>query len=75
MKITPQMETIRSAGNFIPGTVHWSRRKYDGAFEIVGRLTNEAIAEMRPCIGGEVVLHVSENRKDALDAVRFFRNH
>lgn len=74
--ITDRMHEIRNRTDYIPGTVHWHKRAYDKAFEIVGRLTPQALlkldlARSEGC--GEVVLDVRHNRKDALDSVRFFR--
>lgn len=74
MKITKSMQAIRDAGNYIPGSVHYSRRAYDKKFEIVGRITDEALDYMNLSIGGEVVLDVQEDRQQALAAVRFFRH-
>jgi len=72
---TPQMTRIKDAGDFIPGTTHYSRRKGDGKFEVVARLTNEAHTALEANCGPEVVLEVCEDRHAALAAVRFFRGH
>lgn len=73
MQITPRMNEIRDRTDYIAGSVHWNRRKHDKAFEVVGRLTPEALTKLGSSIGGEVVLDVQHNRQDALQAVRFFR--
>lgn len=73
MHITPRMAEIRDRTDYIAGSVHWNRRAYDKAFEVVGRLTPEGMAKLGSSIGGEVVLDVQYNRQDALKSVRFFR--
>lgn len=73
MHITPRMTEIRDRTDYIAGSVHWNRRAYDKAFEVVGRLTPEGMAKLGSSIGGEVVLDVQYNRQDALKSVRFFR--
>lgn len=73
MHITPRMTEIRDRTDYIAGSVHWHRRAYDKAFEVVGRLTPEGMAKLGSSIGGEVVLDVQYNRQDALKSVRFFR--
>lgn len=73
MKITPRMVTIRDNTDYIAPTVHYSRRAADKAFEVVARLTDEAIEALGVSIGGEVVLDVQMDRQAALASVRFFR--
>ena len=68
------MESIRANSNYIPGSVHYHRRAYDKAFEVVARLTDRTMDELELNIGGEVVLDVQPNRQDALASVRFFRH-
>ncbi|MBT1154451.1 hypothetical protein J1C56_02480 [Aminobacter anthyllidis] len=74
MKITTKMEEIRSKSNYIPASVHYSRRAFDKQFEIVARVTDRTMDELGVNIGGEVCLDVQRNRQDALAAVRFFRH-
>lgn len=73
MQITQRMREIRDNTDYIPGSVHWNRRVYDKAFEVVGRLTPDGMAKLGSSIGGEVVLDVRSSRQDALASVRFFR--
>lgn len=73
MKITPRMEAIRANSSYIAGSVHYHKRAFDKAFEIVARLTQAAQDELGLNIGGEVVLDVQQDRQAALASVRFFR--
>jgi hypothetical protein len=73
MKITPRMEAIRANSNYIAGSVHYHKRAYDKAFEVVARLTDRTMDELELNIGGEVVLDVQADRQAALASVRFFR--
>jgi hypothetical protein len=73
MQITERMNEIRDRTDYIAGSVHWNRRAYDKAFEVVGRLSPEGMEKLGSSIGGEVVLDVRHNRQDALRSVRFFR--
>lgn len=73
MTPTDNQKTVRSNGNFIPGSVHYERRAYDNRFEVVGRLYDSARDALEVNIGGEVVLDVAPNRQSALEVVRFFR--
>ncbi|WP_319413836.1 hypothetical protein [uncultured Cohaesibacter sp.] len=73
MHITERMNEIRNRADYIEGSVHWNRRAYDKAYEIVARLHPEALVRLGSTIGGEVVLDVRQDRRDALAAVRFFR--
>ena len=73
MQITPRMNEIRDRADYIEGTVHWNRRAYDKAYEIIGLLRPEALQRLGASIGGEVVLDVRHDRRDALTSVRFFR--
>lgn len=74
MKITTRMETIRAGSNYIPGSVHYHKRAYDKAFEIVARLSDRTMDELELNIGGEVVLDIQPDRQAALASVRFFRH-
>lgn len=69
------MKRTRSNGGFIPGSVHYSRRKYDGHFEVVARLYDSQVNELEVNIGGEVAIDVQKRRDDALTSVRYFRGH
>ena len=73
MKITPRMHEIRDRSDYFTGSVHWNRRKYDKAYEVVAQLTPEALVRLGSSIGGEVVLDVQHDRRDALASVKFFR--
>ena len=70
-----QMQRIKDAASYIPGSTHYNRRKGDGKYEVVARLTPEAYASLELNCGPEVVLDVQENRHDALASVRYFRGH
>lgn len=75
MKITDTMLRTRANSGFIPGSVHYNRRKYDNHFEVVARLYDSEVNDLEVNIGGEVVLDVHKRRDDALASVRFFRGH
>ncbi len=74
MTPTSQMRTIRSNTRYVEASVHYNRRKFDKKYEIVARLYDDALEDLGVTIGGEVVLDVREDRHDALESVRFFRN-
>ncbi len=73
--MTPFLENLFEAGQYIRGSVHFSKRRADKAFEIVGRLTNEAYEELDINAGPEVVLDVAYSRDMALKKVRFLRGN
>ncbi len=66
--MTPFLEQLRSKVEYDTRSVHYSRRKYDGLFEIVARAKVED--EWRT-----VALDIQPSRVKALDAVRFLRGH
>lgn len=74
MTPTTQMRTIRSTARYVEASVHYNRRKFDKKFEIVARLYDDALEDLGLAIGGEVVLDVRDDRIEALESVRFFRN-
>lgn len=74
MTPTAQLRLIRSNTRYVEASVHYNRRKFDKKYEIVARLYDDALEDLGVTIGGEVVLAIYEDRHDALDAVRFFRN-
>jgi len=59
---------IRENVTYDPRSIHYSRRKHDGFYEIIGRTLVDG--EWR-----EVALEVQPNRVKALEAVRFLRGH
>ena len=75
MQPTKEQLRIKKSTQFIPGSVHYHKRKLDGKFEVVAQLFNHAREALGLSIGGEVTLDVQPNRQDALASVRFFRGH
>lgn len=75
MTPTKQQTHIKENTQYIPGSVHYHKRRGDGKYEVVGQLYNHAREALGLSIGGEVVLDVKPNRQDALASVRFFRGH
>lgn len=75
MKPTETMRNTRNAGNYIASSVHYTRRRFDGRYEIVAQATASFLNANELNIGGEIVLDVQKNRQDAVDAVRYFRKH
>ena len=69
------LTNIRKKGEYIPQSVHYSKRRYDGKFEVVAALKPKVHAELGVQCGNEVVLAVEENRNDALRTVKFLRGH
>jgi hypothetical protein len=75
MTPTAQMRIIRSNARYVEASVHYNRRKFDKKFEIVARLRDDALEDLGVTIGGEIVLDVRDDRIEALESVKFFRNH
>jgi len=66
--MTPFLQTVVKNVTYDARSVHYSKRKLDGMFEIVGRAEVEGVWR-------EVTLDVRSTRTKALDVVRFLRGH
>lgn len=62
------LETIKENTEYDARSVHFSKRKLDGEFEIVARATVEGVVRY-------VTLDVQPNRASALEAVRYLRGY
>lgn len=70
-----QLVKLRASDSYVPQTVHFKKRKFDGHFEIIGRMSDRDYLAIEPRCGQEVVLDVQPDRSKALDVVRFLRGH
>lgn len=70
-----RLVSLRARDSYVPQTVHFNKRKFDGHFEIIGRMSDKDYLEIEPHCGQEVVLDVQPDRSKALDVVRFLRGH
>lgn len=69
------LETLKISHKYIPATVHFNKRRSDGVFEIIGRLTDEEYLALGVNCGPEIVLATAPDRSLALKTVQYLRGH
>ncbi|MBL4876207.1 MAG: hypothetical protein JKY10_06930 [Cohaesibacteraceae bacterium] len=68
------LDKTRECGWFMPSSFHYSKRPFDGMYEVVGALSTLGAEKMDTDYGRPIVVAVHNNQPDALAAVRHLRN-
>ena len=66
--MTPTLTNIQNNVTFDGRSVHYSKRKLDGQYEVVGRAEVDGVWRY-------VTLDIQPSRTKALEVVRFLRGH